>query len=261
VVLPSLLSDNPEFVLDRSRLPRHVAIVMDGNGRWACQRGLARSEGHRRGKDSVRAVVETARELGIPYLTLFLFSSENWQRPPAEVRFLMQLFHRYLVTETKRLMKRDVRVIVLGDTSQLPLMVRRALDKTMEATAGNRSLTTALALSYGGRQDIVSATRRIAQAVAEGRLGAHQINDQVVANELATAGMPDPDLLIRTSGELRISNFLLFQLAYTELYFTDTLWPDFREHDFLKALRAYQTRERRFGTVESAPRDRLRAAN
>jgi undecaprenyl diphosphate synthase len=202
----------------------------------------------------VRAVVETARELGIPYLTLFLFSSENWQRPPAEVRFLMQLFHRYLVTETKRLMKRDVRVIVLGDTSRLPLTVRRALEQTMEMTA-------ALALSYGGRQDIVTATRRIAQAVAEGRLRADQINDQIVANELATAGMPDPDLLIRTSGESRISNFLLFQLAYTELYFTDTLWPDFRERDFLKALAAYQRRERRFGTVDSSPRDRLRAAN
>jgi undecaprenyl diphosphate synthase len=261
VVLPSLLSEYPEFELDRSRLPRHVAIVMDGNGRWACQRGLARCEGHRRGKDSVRAVVETVRELRIPYLTLFLFSSENWQRPPAEVRFLMQLFHRYLVTETKRLMKRDVRVIVLGDTSRLPLTVRRALERTMELTAGNRSLTTALALSYGGRQDIVSATRRIAQAVAEGRMRADQIDDQVVANELATAGMPDPDLLIRTSGELRISNFLLFQLAYTELYFTDTLWPDFRERDLLKALVAYQTRERRFGRVESGPGDGLRAAN
>jgi len=234
---------------------------MDGNGRWACQRGLARCEGHRRGKDSVRAVVETARELGIQYLTLFLFSSENWQRPASEVRFLMQLFHRYLVTETKRLMKRDVRVIVLGDTARLPLAVRRALEQTMAATAGNRSLTTALALSYGGRQDIVSATRRIAQAVADGRLRPDQIDDHLVANELATAGIPDPDLLIRTSGELRISNFLLFQLAYTELYFTDTLWPDFRERDFLKALIAYQMRERRFGTVDGGPGDRLRAAN
>jgi undecaprenyl diphosphate synthase len=234
---------------------------MDGNGRWACQRGLARCEGHRRGKDSVRAVVETARELGIQYLTLFLFSSENWQRPQAEVRFLMQLFHRYLVTETKRLMKRGVRVIVIGDTDRLPVQVRRALDQTVQATAGNRSMTTALALSYGGRQDVVNATRRIALAVAEGRLRPEEITDQTVKNELATAGMPDPDLLIRTSGELRISNFLLFQLAYTELYFTDTLWPDFRERDFLTALAAYQMRDRRFGGVENGPGDRLRAAN
>jgi len=209
----------------------------------------------------VRAVVETARELGIQYLTLFLFSSENWQRPPAEVRFLMQLFHRYLVTETKRLMKRDVRVIVIGEVDRLPVQVRRALEQTVRLTAGNRSMTTALALSYGGRQDVVSATRRIAQAVAEGRLRPEQITGETIANELATAGMPDPDLLIRTSGELRISNFLLFQLAYTELYFTDTLWPDFRERDFLTALAAYQMRDRRFGAVDSGPGDRLRAAN
>jgi undecaprenyl diphosphate synthase len=250
-----LLSDYPEFALDPSRIPRHVAIVMDGNGRWAGQRGLARCEGHRRGKDSVRAVVELAREIGIEYLTLFLFSSENWQRPPAEVRFLMQLFHRYLVTETKRLMKRDVRVIVLGDTSRLPLSVRQALARTVEITAGNHSLTTALALSY------VGAARRLAQAVADGRMRPDQVDDAMLANELATSGMPDPDLLIRTSGELRISNFMLFQLAYTELYFTDTLWPDFRERDFLKALAAYQARDRRFGTVASAPGDRLSAAN
>jgi undecaprenyl diphosphate synthase len=256
-----LLSDYPEFALDPSRIPRHVAIVMDGNGRWACQRGLARCEGHRRGKDSVRAVVELARELGIEYLTLFLFSSENWQRPPTEVRFLMQLFHRYLTTETKRLMKRDVRVVVLGDTSRLPLAVRHALDRAIAMTAGNRSLTTALALSYGGRQDIVGAARRLAQAVADGRIRPDQIDDRLMANELATTGMPDPDLLIRTSGELRISNFLLFQLAYTELYFTDTLWPDFRERDFLKALAAYQARDRRFGTVPGGPGDRLSAAN
>ncbi|MGA2412617.1 MAG: polyprenyl diphosphate synthase [Candidatus Binataceae bacterium] len=205
-----LLSDFPDLVLDRSRLPRHVAIVMDGNGRWACQRGLARC---------------------------------------------------YLVTETKRLMKRGVRVIVIGDTDRLPVQVRRALDQTVQATAGNRSMTTALALSYGGRQDVVNATRRIALAVAEGRLRPEEITDQTVKNELATAGMPDPDLLIRTSGELRISNFLLFQLAYTELYFTDTLWPDFRERDFLTALAAYQMRDRRFGGVENGPGDRLRAAN
>lgn len=242
-------------------MPRHVAIVMDGNGRWALRRGLSRCEGHRRGKDSVRAVVEAAREIGIPYLTLFVFSNENWQRPTAEVRFLMQLFHRYLMTESKRLMKRDIRVVALGDTARLPVAVRRALEKTVELTAGNRTMTIALALSYGGRQDIVAATRRIAHAVAAGRISPDQIDDSMLQHELATGGMPDPDLLIRTSGELRVSNFFLYQLAYTEFYFTDTLWPDFRERDFLSALAAFQTRERRFGTVDNGSNDRLRAAN
>jgi undecaprenyl diphosphate synthase len=238
--------------LDQARLPRHVAIVMDGNGRWAQRRGLNRCAGHRRGKDSVRAVVEAAREIGIPYLTLFVFSNENWGRPNAEVRFLMQLFHRYLMTETKRLMKRDIRVIVLGDTARLPAPVRRALDQTIEITAGNRTMTVALALSYGGRQDLLAATRRIAQAVAAGRISPDQIDERMLENELSTGGMPDPDLLIRTSGELRISNFFLYQLAYTELYFTDTLWPDFRERDFLNALASYQLRER-FRSIRRPP--------
>jgi undecaprenyl diphosphate synthase len=230
-------------------MPRHVAIVMDGNGRWARRRGLNRHEGHRRGKDSVRAVVEGARELGIPYLTLFAFSSENWQRPSAEVDFLMRLFHRYLVTETKRLMKRDIRVIALGDTERLPPRVRQALAETVDATKGNRAMTVALALSYGGRQDIAAAVRKIAQAVHSGELAPDQIDEHVIGHALTTGGLPDPDLLIRTSGELRISNFFLFQLAYTELYFTDTLWPDFRERELLSALAAYQSRERRFGSI------------
>jgi undecaprenyl diphosphate synthase len=255
------LDEFPGLSLEADRLPRHVAIVMDGNGRWARQRGLSRPEGHRRGKDSVRAVVEAARELGIPYLTLFVFSSENWQRPITEVRFLMQLFHRYLMTETKRLMKRDIRVVALGDAGRLPQTVRCALEKTIEMTAGNRTMTVALALSYGGRQDIVAAAKRIARAVAQGRITPDQVDEQLISRELATSGLPDPDLLIRTSGEQRISNFLLFQLAYTELYFTDTLWPDFRERDFLGALAAYQLRERRFGTVLNGSHDRLRAAN
>jgi len=230
-------------------MPRHVAIVMDGNGRWARRRGLSRHEGHRRGKDSVRAVVEAARELGIPYLTLFAFSSENWQRPSAEVDFLMRLFHRYLVTETKRLMKRDIRVVALGDTERLPPRVRQALAETVDATKGNRAMTVALALSYGGRQDIAAAVRMIAQAVHKGELAPDQIDEHMIQHALTTDGLPDPDLLIRTSGELRISNFFLFQLAYTELYFTDTLWPDFRERELLSALAAYQSRERRFGSI------------
>jgi undecaprenyl diphosphate synthase len=257
-VLP--LNDFPHLSLDPTRLPRHVAVVMDGNGRWATRRGLNRCEGHRRGKDAVRAVVEAARELGISYLTLFAFSHENWHRPTTEVRFLMQLFHRYLITESKRLMKRGVRLVTIGDLQRLPAAVRRALVEMTELTANNRALTVILALSYGGRQDLAAAARRIAEAVAAGTIRPDQVNEELLGRELMTATVPDPDLLIRTSGELRISNFFLYQLAYTELYFTDTLWPDFREHDLLKAIIAYQSRERRFGTVDT-PASGLRAAN
>jgi undecaprenyl diphosphate synthase len=231
-------------------MPRHVAVVMDGNGRWATRRGLHRCEGHRRGKDAVRAVVEAARELGIPYLTLFVFSNENWQRPTPEVRFLMRLFQRFLMTEGKRLMKRGIRVITIGEVARLPAAVRLALTEMVALTAGNRAMTVALALSYGGRQDLAAAARRIAEGVAAGRITPDQVNEELLGKELMTADIPDPDLLIRTSGEQRISNFFLYQLAYTELYFTDTLWPDFREADLLKALAGYQARERRFGTVD-----------
>jgi undecaprenyl diphosphate synthase len=234
---------------------------MDGNGRWAVKRGLNRCEGHRRGKDSVRAVVEAARQLGIPYLTLFTFSNENWQRPKAEVRFLMQLFHRYLITESKRLMKRDIRVIAVGQMSRLPAAVRRVLTETIRLTASNHRMTVVLALSYGGRQDVIEATRRIAEAVASGQITPDQIDERTVQRELMTAGIPDPDLLIRTSGELRLSNFLLFQLAYTELYFTETSWPDFRERDLLMALTDYQARTRRFGMVDEGSPISLSAAN
>lgn len=255
------LSEFPNLSVDPARLPRHIAIVMDGNGRWAVKRGLNRCEGHRRGKDSVRAVVEAARQLGIPYLTLFAFSNENWQRPKAEVRFLMQLFHRYLITESKRLMKRDIRVIVVGQISRLPAAVQRVLTETIRLTAGNNGMTVVLALSYGGRQDVVAAARRIAEAAASGRITPDQIDELMIQQELMTAGIPDPDLLIRTSGELRLSNFLLFQLAYTELYFTETLWPDFRERDLLMALTDYQARTRRFGMVEEGSPISLSAAN
>jgi undecaprenyl diphosphate synthase len=260
--LPPLpLNEFPDLSLESGRLPRHVAIVMDGNGRWATRRGLPRLEGHRRGKDSVRAVIDAARELGIQYLTLFAFSNENWHRPGPEVRFLMQLLHRYLVTETKRLAKRDIRLIALGECERLPPAVRQALKDTIDYTAGNRSMTVALALSYSGRQDVVRAARRIAEAVADGRLRAEEINEQVFANQLDTSGLPDPDLLIRTSGEVRLSNFFLYQASYTELYFTDTLWPDFREREFLAALRDFQHRERRFGVIEPVSGQPLRAAN
>jgi undecaprenyl diphosphate synthase len=235
--------------LDRTRLPRHVAVIMDGNGRWAQRRGLARIEGHRRGKDSVRAVVETARALDIPFLSLFAFSTENWQRPRREVDALMSLLRRYLRTEVKKLMKNEVRVRAIGDLRRLPESVRRELEHVIEMTRDNGRLTVGLCLSYGGREDVVEATRRIAQAVQEGRLAPADIDEAAIAAQLGTVGMPDPDLLIRTSGEMRISNFYLWQLAYTELYVTETLWPDFREQEFVRALIEYQQRERRFGRV------------
>jgi undecaprenyl diphosphate synthase len=234
---------------------------MDGNGRWAQRRGLGRNEGHRRGKDSVRAVVETARELGIPYLSLFAFSHENWARPSTEVNFLMRLFHRYLITEGKRLMNRGIRVLALGQSERLAPALRHALMQTVEMTAKNDGMTLGLALPYSGRQDITAAVRKIADAVAAGTLKPEDIDEAAVARSLATGAMPDPDLLIRTSGEQRVSNFFLFQLAYTELYFTETLWPDFREREFLTALSAYQARERRFGGVTADGDNRLRAQN
>ena len=247
--------------LDLTRLPRHVAIIMDGNGRWAQRRGLSRIEGHRRGKDSVRAVVETARRLGIPYLSLFAFSTENWQRPRREVDALMRLLLRYLRSEVNKLMKNEVRVLAIGDTARLPDPVRRELDRVIELTRANGRLTVGLCVSYGGREDIVDAIRRIAREVRAGRLEPDAIDQATVAAHLGTAAFPDPDLLIRTSGEMRISNFFLWQIAYTELYVTETLWPDFRDAEFVDALVRYQQRERRFGrTSEQQGRERAGAA-
>ena len=233
--------------LDLARLPRHVAVIMDGNGRWAQRRGLSRIEGHRRGKDSVRAVVETARRLGIPYLSLFAFSTENWQRPAREVNALMALLRRYLRTEVRKLLKNEVRVCAIGDLARLPDAVRRELEHVVEITAHNRRLTVGLCVSYGGREDLVEATRRLARQVRNGSLDPESIDQSTLAGALNTHEFPDPDLLVRTSGEMRISNFFLWQIAYTELYVTDTLWPDFREAEFIAALEHFQRRERRFG--------------
>ena len=245
--------------LDLTRLPRHVAIIMDGNGRWAQRRGLSRIEGHRRGKGSVRAMVETARRLGIPFLSLFAFSTENWQRPRREVDALMRLLLRYLRTEMNKLMKNEVRVHAIGDVHRLPDPVRHELDRVIERTRDNRRLDVGLCVSYGGREDIVAATRRIARAARDGRLDPETIDQATFAAHLDTAGFPDPDLLIRTSGEMRISNFFLWQIAYTELYVTETLWPDFREAELLRALEHYQQRERRFGRTSEQQQGRERA--
>ena len=248
-------------LLDMSRLPRHVAIIMDGNGRWARRRGLPRIEGHKRGKDSVRAVVEAARRLGVRYLSLFAFSTQNWERPRREVDSLMNLLRRYLRTELDRMMKNQVRVVGLGNLDRLPDPVRHDLESAIAATRQNNRLTVGLCVSYGGREDVVQAARRLAEQAVAGQLRPDEIDETVVAQQLATATMPDPDLLIRTSGEMRLSNFFLWQLAYTDIYVTETLWPDFREREFLRALAHYQERERRFGRViEQQERKRVGAA-
>jgi len=247
--------------LDLDRLPRHVAIIMDGNGRWAQHRGLTRIEGHKRGKDSVRAIVEAARRIGIEYLSLFAFSTENWNRPRREVDALMRLLHRYLRTELRKMMKNEIRLLAVGDIGRLPHALQQELFKTIEATKHNARMTVVLAVSYGGREEMVQAARAMARDVRDGRLDPERIDEQIVGGYMNTAGIPDPDLLIRTSGEMRISNFFLWQSAYTEIYFTETLWPDFREPQFLEALQHYQRRERRFGrVVEPTERERLRAA-
>jgi undecaprenyl diphosphate synthase len=247
--------------LQLDRLPRHVAIIMDGNGRWAQQRGLPRTEGHKRAKETVRTIVETSRELGLSYLTLYAFSSENWQRPGAEVRVLMGLFRRYLRGELDRLMDYNIRLLALGDLRRLPGPVRSAFDEAIFTTRQNTGLTVVLAVSYGAREEIVAAARSLARAVQEGRLLPDEIDERSFVRHLWTAELPDPDLLIRTGKEMRISNFLLWQLAYTELYVTDTLWPDFDREHFLQSLLEYQRRQRRFGrTAEQQDLKGLRRA-
>jgi undecaprenyl diphosphate synthase len=247
--------------VDPHRLPQHVAIIMDGNGRWAQRRGLSRIEGHRRGKDSVRAVVETSRRIGIKYLSLFAFSTENWERPRREVDALMGLLRRYLRTELRKMMKNEIRLVAIGDRTRLPEALQADLRATEEATRNNQRMTVVLAVSYGGREDLVAAARELARAARDGRLDPDEIDATTFTAALSTAGIPDPDLLIRTSGEMRLSNFYLWPAAYSEIYVTETLWPDFRENEYMTALAAYQQRERRFGRVADAvERERLLAA-
>jgi len=233
--------------IDKTRLPRHVAVIMDGNGRWATRQGFNRAYGHNQALKSVREITETASELGVQYLTLYTFSIENWGRPSDEIAALMELLAMSIEKETPSLHKNNVRLLAIGEEERLPETARQKLDKSMALTANNTGLTLVLALSYSSRLEIIHATQKICQDVLNGALTIDSINDQVFENHLKTKGIPDPDLLIRTSGELRISNFLLWQLAYSELYFTKTLWPDFKKEDFYKAIYEYQTRERRFG--------------
>ena len=233
----------------KATLPTHVAIIMDGNGRWAKQRHLPRVEGHRHGVESVRAVVRAAGELGVKYLTLYAFSVENWNRPQDEVDTLMTYLARFLKNEIGELNRNNVRLEAIGQIYRLPEFVQEQLRKTQAALAKNNGLTLVLALSYGGRTEIVEAVRSIAAKVKAGKLEAAEINDQVMAQHLYTRNWPDPDLLIRTSGEMRVSNFLLWQISYSELVVTPTLWPDFRKAQFYEAMEEYMRRHRRFGTL------------
>ncbi len=229
------------------RLPAHTAIIMDGNGRWAKQRNLPRIEGHRAGIRTVREIVRDAGTVGLKYLTLYTFSSENWNRPPGEVRGLMTLLAETLEQELPELHENHVRLRTIGDITLLPRRNREALEAAIAETAGNGGLTLILALNYGGRDEIVRAARKIAGQVRSGMLDPSAVTADVIEQALDTAGIPDPDLLIRTSGEYRLSNFLLWQLAYTELWITDVMWPDFTVADFHDALASYSGRERRFG--------------
>ncbi len=230
-------------------LPAHVAIIMDGNGRWAKQRHLPRVEGHRNGVESVRMVVRACGEIGIKYLTLYAFSVENWNRPQDEVDTLMKYLARYLKNEIGELNRNNVRLEVIGQIYRLPEFVKDQLHKTQAALAKNKGLTLILALSYGGRTEIVEAVRSIGEKVKKGQIEPAEINEEVIAQHLYTRNFPDPDLLIRTSGEMRVSNFLLWQISYAELVVTPTLWPDFRKPQLYQALEEYTRRHRRFGTV------------
>jgi undecaprenyl diphosphate synthase len=233
----------------KASLPRHVAIIMDGNGRWAKQRQLPRIEGHRAGADSARAIIRTAGELGIKYLTLYAFSVENWNRPKDEVDALMKYLVHYLKTETSELNKNNVRLEIIGQVYRLPEGVQEQLKKTVSTLSKNNGLTLIMALSYGGRTEIVEAVRGIASKVKAGELDPADITEQVFAQHLYTRNLPDPDLLIRTSGEMRVSNFLLWQISYTEFLVTPTMWPDFRKAQFYAALEEYHLRHRRFGGI------------
>ena len=233
--------------ISQKRLPQHVAVIMDGNGRWAKQRNLDRSMGHIEGVGSVRKVTEIASDLGVKYLTLYTFSTENWNRPQEEVDALMHLISEAIAQETPDLIKNNVRLRLLGNLARVPEYARARLLECVEATSGCSGMTLQLAISYSSRWEIVEAVRSVAAAVASGKLSLEDIDEETVSANLATAGIPDPDLLIRTGGDCRVSNYLLWQIAYAELYFVDTFWPDFTKEEFCDAILHFQRRERRFG--------------
>jgi undecaprenyl diphosphate synthase len=230
-------------------IPRHIAIIMDGNGRWAKERGLPRLEGHRAGAESVREVMEACIELGVEYLTLYAFSSENWSRPATEVSALMTLLDRFLDEKAKDLDRQNVRLLAIGQLDRLPAKTRALIERIQARTAENTKMTLVLALSYGGREEIVAAARSLATAAAAGKISPAEIDAELFASRLQTAGIPDPDLLVRTSGEMRVSNFLLWQISYAEIVIVKKFWPDFRQRDLAEAVQEYQRRHRRFGAL------------
>lgn len=237
--------------MDIDRLPTHVAIIMDGNGRWAKMRNLPRIEGHISGIEAAKEIVETTKELKIPYLTLYAFSKENWRRPQSEVMNLLELLDTYLENELPRLVESDIRFNVIGEIEDFPEKIQKKIRQAMDQTKSNKSLTLTVALSYSGRAEIIHAVKKIIRDVKNGKI--ENIEEESFRRYLYTKDIPDPDLLIRTSGEKRLSNFLLYQIAYTEIYITDTLWPDFRKKEYLEALADYSKRERRFGALKEDP--------
>jgi undecaprenyl diphosphate synthase len=239
---------NPAGVSE-DKIPRHIAVIMDGNGRWARERGLPRIEGHRRGSESVRSCTAACMEAGVSFLTLYAFSKENWQRPPDEVKSLMSLLDRFLAERTAEIMERNIRLRAIGHLDDLPDRTRRRLDTAMEKSSGNTALTLTLALSYGARTELADAARAIAREVRAGTLDPDTIGEATVSSHLYTADLPDPDLLIRTSGEMRISNFLLWQISYAEIVVTPKLWPEFGKEDLFAAIREYAGRHRRYGGI------------
>ena len=233
--------------LSRQTLPQHIAVIMDGNGRWAQQQGWPRIEGHRRGVQSVRSMVEECSRLGLKQLTLFCFSSENWKRPQRELTLLMALLKQYVIEERREIMRQGLQFRVIGNLQQLDAGIQAEIQKTVTAASGNSGMTLCLAVNYGARQEITAAVQRIAARVKAGEVNPEEISEQIVADHLMTAGMPDPDLVIRTAGELRISNFLLWQVSYAELWVSPKFWPEFREPDLHLALQSFASRDRRFG--------------
>lgn len=238
-----------EKLKQSGEIPKHVAIIMDGNGRWAKQRGKTRVFGHREGVKSVRDIVEASGQLGVKYLTLYTFSTENWKRPKSEITILMKLLIKALKDETDKLHKNDIKLIAMGDLETLPSEVLRELKDAMHKTRNNRRMTLNLAISYSGRWDIINAVKKLIFDVKSSKISERNINEKLFSEYLVTSNIPDPDMLIRTGGEFRISNFLLWQLAYTEIYIEQKFWPEFRRNDYYNAIRAFQKRERRFGMV------------
>lgn len=249
--LETTATADDEFDVPKERRPRHIAIIMDGNGRWAQRRDLPRIEGHRRGVTSVRRTVEECARLDIQQLTLYCLSSENWKRPQNELDFLMHLLEQYMIEERSTIMKNDIVVDIIGRRDGIPENVQAEMDKTIEMSSHNSGTRLCLAINYGGRAELVDAVRSIARGVCDGELAPDDIDEQIIAEHLYTAGMPDPDLMIRTAGEMRVSNFLLWQISYAELWVTQRFWPEFCEDDLHQAIRDFAKRDRRFGGLKT----------